>query len=220
MSNPEYRRKDNQRLQGRLEIRLAEVGCGGNPERTMPRRFWTYAAAVCLLLAGTGCGSSYQLAKTVGALSVLPEDRVFPTKPKFTVQPVTVADGEGIDFEAVYYLDNRSIPGVSIDGGNYFRFWPDGRVMERCAGRKPSTEDADQFLGAWLGYYQVNEGKLVLEFFAPEPVKYRWNYWKLEAVLQGDQIRLQRGERNRKSETKNRVYVRVPLKGMERLPDW
>jgi len=99
-----------------MENNLAEVVFGGNPRMTIVKRFWIYAAVVCQLLAGTGCGSSYQLAKTVGALSVLPEDRVFPTKPKFTVQPVTVADGEGIDFEAIYYLDNRSIPGVSIDG--------------------------------------------------------------------------------------------------------
>jgi len=93
-------------------------------------------------------------------------------------------------------------------------------MMQRFAGRRPTAEEADQFVGAWLGYYQVKEGKLVLEFFAPEPVKYRWDYWKIEAALQGDQIRLQRGERNRKSETMNRVYVRHPLKGMERLPDW
>lgn len=193
---------------------------GGNAGQTIVKRFWTYAGLICLLLASLGCGTSYQLARTVNSLAPMPDGRVFPSKPKFTVLPEPVATGAGIDFEAVYYLDHRTLPGVSSDGGSYLRFWPDGRVMEQFAGGKPTATDADSFYGAWMGYYRIKEGKLEIELFAPKLSEYRWTYWRVEAVLEGDLIRSNQEEINRRVKTIDRSYFKLAVPGMKRMPDW
>ncbi len=174
---------------------------------------------ICLLLVSMGC-ESYQLARTANSLAPMPDGRVFPAKPKFTVLPEPVANGAGIDFEAVYYLDHRTLPGVSSDGGSYLRFWPDGRVMEQFAGAKPTATDADSFYGAWMGYYRIEEGKLEIELFAPKLSDYRWTYWRVEAVLEGDLIRSNQEEINRRVKTIDRSYFKLAVPGMKRMPDW
>ncbi|MCD6051901.1 MAG: hypothetical protein K0Q55_3310 [Verrucomicrobia bacterium] len=173
------------------------------------RSFWKYAMVVFLVLTGTGCVASYQLISRTGTLKKLPEGRYLPARPEFTVQPEVVATSAGIDFEAVYHLDHT-----------YLRFWPDGKVIRRFVGNRPMSDEADQFDSGKLGYYQVKDGKVVMEFFAPQPVDFRWTYWTLKGEIQGDQIRLVREEWNRKSEAKDVVYTKHPVKGMKRMPDW
>lgn len=184
------------------------------------RRFATLVLVVGLMVLAGGCGSSYELSRTVGALTELPEGRVFPREPKFTIQPESVGNDAGLDFAAVYYLDHSTLSGVTSNGGRYLRFWADGRVMLRFTGRKPTAADADQYDGGWLGYYQVKDGNVVIELFAPTPREYRWGYWKIEAEIDRDKLRLIQGERKRKVEAINRTYVKLPLTGMKRTTDW
>lgn len=172
-----------------------------------------------LLLASSGCAG--KMAKRAAAMVPMTEDRVFPAKPKFTVSPEVVSADAGIDFEAVYYREHKVDRGVTSDRGSYFRFWPDGRVMFRLLGRKPmAASEPDQFDGVWLGYYQVKEGKLAMEFFAPVEEKYGWDYWKIEAVVQAGEIRSVSEEKNRKKVVVERVYTKEVVKGMKRGADW
>lgn len=171
-----------------------------------------------LLLVGTGCMSS--LEKRANAMVPMTEDRVFPAKPKFTIQPEAVSVGTGIDFAAVYYREHKLDPGITSDRGSYFRFWADGRVVFRLMGRKPMALEADQFDGVWLGYYQVKEGKLSMEFFAPITEKYGWDYWRIEAVVEGDKIKTVSEEKNRKKVVVEKVYGRHGVEGMKRGTDW
>lgn len=168
---------------------------------------------IAAIMFVVGCSSTVELS----------DHRRFPSDPGFSITPVPFADSSRLDFNAVYYLANNQIPNVTAPGGNYYRFWPNGRVMvtfTRTDG-PPSAEEADKLSSAYLGYYRIDGNRIEMEFFAPDPGKGRWSYGRDEAVIGDDgnlvTMRSQMGKHIREDRD---VFRRMPLNGLKRVPDW
>lgn len=153
----------------------------------------------------------------------LSDNRYFPAEPRFSISPGPVSETAGLDFNAVYFLANNQIPQVNSPGGNYHRFWPNGRVMvtfTRTDG-PPSAEEADKLSSAYLGYYRIDGNRIEMEFFAPDPGKGRWSYSRVEAVIgdDGNLVRMRSQMGKHISEDRD-VFLRMPLIGLKRVCDW
>lgn len=153
----------------------------------------------------------------------LPDDRYFPKRPGFSIEPEAVPENSGLDFDAVYYLPHSTVAGMeAYPGGNYYRFWPNGRVLVTFtqAEGPPSAAEADGFRSAYLGYYHVHEGRVTMEFYAPDAGVSDW-YGSVEAFVDKDGNLVKTWSKRGGHVGRARsVFLRVPLAGMKRMPDW
>src|SRR5258705_4393272 len=107
---------------------------------------------VAVLVALIGCRTDVKLS----------EHRHFPKMPNFSVHPHGDYKASGIDFNAVYY--NRHDPPTNsnlITSYNYFRFWPDGKVIVRALDHLPTKTDAEDFTRGYIGYYLITNRTIV-----------------------------------------------------------
>lgn len=151
----------------------------------------------------------------------LSEGRHFPKKPGFTVQPQTNSAEAGLDFNAVYY--SRHEPPTNSDlrvSYNYCRFWPNGRVLGNYTDHVPTKADAENFTHAYLGYYQVTNQNLVIEFFIPNTARFRWDYCREYYQIEGNRLRRLRQEMDGQTLRRTVIYERLPLGILERPADW
>jgi hypothetical protein len=149
------------------------------------------------------------------------DGRVFPRYPAFSIQPEAVSEDAGLDFDAVYYKARDNRPGmVGHPVGDYYRFWPNGRVLKTAArgDGPPAAAEADGFWNADLGYYRVRGNRVEVEFYVPNAAGSY--YFSGPVFIDRDGNLLQIRPRRGKELLRRFVYRRIPLKGMTREPDW
>lgn len=151
------------------------------------------------------------------------ENRVFPREPAFTIMPVNGYSNVGIDYNSVYCVRFESIGKnnkVSVSY-NYYRFWPNGRVLIKSSEYLPTKESVESFEGAYLGYYKVNGRNLVMEFFIPDSGIMDWDYIRTYALIGKDQIIELRSEiRGEREPGEGEVFIKLHLGELVRKPDW
>jgi hypothetical protein len=153
----------------------------------------------------------------------LTERRIWPETPRFTILPATNSAAymeSGIDFAAVYVrnsLNNR--------GFLYYRFWPNGRLLQRSTVECPTLQDVEDFAGAYVGYYSIRGDVIITETFVPAgSPPWACGYSLAESLLRTNEIVRQCSSFNGRSPKDlrqfNLRYVRQPMEGMKRQPDW
>ncbi|MBA4388682.1 MAG: hypothetical protein C0404_11925 [Verrucomicrobia bacterium] len=168
---------------------------------------------VCLICVATGC---------LGPV-VLPEGRAWPAKPAFSIMPssnIVEYTRSGIDFDAVYV-----IPLKTAGGFNYLRFWPTGRLLVRPTDHPPTLIDVEDFTSAFIGYYTVNGDLIKYEVFVPAgSPPWAYGYELIENKLETNSILELRSSFNGSMADDmgkyNLRYVKQPMPGMKRQPDW
>jgi hypothetical protein len=141
--------------------------------------------------------------------------------PNFTVHPHGDYKASGIDFNAVYY--NRHDPPTNsnlVASYNYFRFWPDGRVIVRALDHLPTKTDVEDFTRGYIGYYLITNRTIVTEVFIPNTATFRWDYCRGYAVLTNDEIVELRQEMGRQTLETNDRYRNLSFGELVRQPDW
>jgi hypothetical protein len=172
-----------------------------------------------VVLAMTGCVAVYDQI-TRPRMVILSENRRFPSKPEFTIKPAAVREGAGIGFDAIYYLANDRIHGVQAPGGNYYRFWSNGRVLVNMSSGFPTRAEVEDFTHAYLGYYRLVNNRLEMEFFAPDSAKWRWDYRRVFAKLSDGSL-IELHSRRDDFEIGNlSSYLKYSFGRLERKPDW
>lgn len=168
-------------------------------------------AVTVALAALAGCERPLQLSG----------NRVFPSKPAFSITPEPASKDCGLDFDAVYYLANNEPPVGSGLGGNYYRFWSDGRVLFTFTQTDdpPSAAEADRFQCARLGYYRVRGNQVEIQIYAPNATgRSPYGVVGVHPIDKDGNLvgRLLSGTKD----LGPIVYRRIPVEGMRRAPDW
>jgi len=187
---------------------------------------------------GGALGTGLVVVGLVGCVSswvVLKGGGVFPRNPAFTIVPREYTAEElaraGLRTDGVYMVDRWHPPELDEEvrkywtrwsgslGSGYYRFWANGRTMDRTVwlGVKPedfTAEHADSFERAWLGYYQIlPDGSMEVEYYTSRDV-----YQKKRIRIRNGEIWLRRGEY--KGQPSYLVYRFRPVPGMKTQPDW
>lgn len=177
-------------------------------------KLWKTIGVALALTANLGCETPARLSG----------NRSFPREPAFSIEPETVTESSGLDFDAVYYRANDKMPGQPrYTGGMYYRFWPSGRVLKTATrgDGPPSAAEADGFRLALLGYYRVTGSRVDIELYVFDPGLNQWVYSKVKALIDenGDIVRTSSKIGNRTRESRD-IFVKTRLDGMKRMPDW
>ena len=154
---------------------------------------------------------------------IVSDSRRYPKNPNFSIFPNDQLEQleSLIDFSAIYYkYDFAYWPdGTKIDGYNFMRFWPSGHVYMRVADHIPSREDAENFRTAYMGFYEISGTNLVIEQFVPN-----WGYIKSWGTISSNAIHEYKIERRDGGRCwqypKDYTYIRHPIDGLSREPDW
>ena len=118
------------------------------------------------------------------------------------------------------------IPPGPDDGYNFYRFWPDGRVIHRSAElmHRPTSTDGDDFRDTqgWnfhVGYYTVVGSEIIIELFVAEE---GGTYERKKGVLSADDIAIPSGLKYVGIPRYVYHYERVefPKNAMVQQPDW
>lgn len=153
----------------------------------------------------------------------LTQHRIWPEIPAFTILPSTNAAlylEAGIDFDSVYVrnsLNNR--------GYLYYRFWPNGRVLLRSTVGRPTLEDVETFADASIGYYSTKASIVRSELYVPAgSPPWESGYELVESQIDKDSI-VELNSRFNGSSAKDLLkydlrYIKQPMPGMKRQPDW
>jgi hypothetical protein len=153
---------------------------------------------------------------------IISESRHFPKDPNFTI-PIQDYNNKniGIDFNAIYYYEHETVLyGVSRFSYNYYRFWPNGRVLLNYSNQLPTKEMAENFTNAYIGYYNVERNKLIVELFVPDTGRYEWNYLRVEATIEDNKIIEKLEDGGKFSQPSELSFIKHNLGKLNRTPDW
>lgn len=169
-----------------------------------------FALFLCVLVA-TGC-------RTDTAIS---ENRHVPKSPAFSLRPSDYSGTDLLDFNAIYYTvhEIHSATGAS-KAFNYYRFWPTGHVLSDFADRLPSRSEAEDFSNAYIGFFRLEDHGIVMEFFAPNTGRWKWDYGREYGFIEDGSIIVTNSVIGARSWTNRSVFTRYPIEGLMRKPDW
>ena len=117
-------------------------------------------------------------------------------------------------------------PATLVDGYQFYRFWPDGRVIHRSAmlTHRPTSADGDDFRDSprWnfhVGYYTVVGSQIIIELFVAEE---GGTYERKKGVLSAGGIAIMAGLKYVGIPKYIYHYERVqfPKNVMVQQPDW
>ena len=183
------------------------------------------------LLFSSGCAAFFasDFYASCFEWKVVSDSRQYPKKPIFTVLPSEPSEnGTLLDYSAVYYritedfsfsdlqCGNTNSPTISY---NFMRFWPQGHVYIRVLDHLPSTLEADCFRLADMGFYEVNGTNIIIELYTPH-----WGYISSYGFIDANEINffatVRRDGWRQWRYPQNSRYIKYPIGGMERQPDW
>ncbi|PIE70949.1 MAG: hypothetical protein CSA22_06005 [Deltaproteobacteria bacterium] len=155
----------------------------------------------------------------------LPDGRHIPKKFNFSIAPATddIIESTLIDYNAIYYVKhNDLISGLDQESYSYYRFWPNGRVMEKLSNILPSQDDAEDFSNAEIGYFKIDGTELVIELFIPDTTIMNWGYILIFANIIDGKIVFNKTVSQNKVSTGMDGITYKPLKfdKLSREPDW
>ncbi len=177
------------------------------------RRLPALLFVIVLLISLSGCRTYVWL----------PENRIWPKKPAFGIVPSTnIVEymDSGIDCNSVYVFRLESGRGF-----NYLRFWPNGKMLVRPTVGIPTLQDAESFTNAYIGYYRLTNGTVSSEVFLPAgSPPWACGYEVLESQIEKEVIlhlsSSFNGCRPKDLRKYNIRFVKHPMPGMKRQPDW
>jgi hypothetical protein len=181
---------------------------------------YTVLLMILWVLDLCGCIKDYQNGKLIS------EQRHFPMEPRFTIRPNSIGEysNSALDFEAIYFQIREGI------GYNYYRFWPNGRVLVRAEANLPSREQAESFMDATIGYYHISGNNLVIELYVMNPGINEWDYLIAYAIVEDSDLRETKSvlggrwwyytEEPAKTYQSYYVYRKYKIEGLKRQPDW
>lgn len=182
---------------------------------------------VCLIMALTlsltaGCAVFRAYWEWSSDWTWVSEDRVYPKKTVFTIEPEPAKVHSSLDFSSIYYLwdtwTNRS--GDAVPDCLYMRFWPSGEVCGGfVSGRMPTAQDANSFVGKHMGFYRMDGADIAVEIYSPDCyVASKGTIYIDSLVFREYSNRRSGGYSHRFSRTN--IFARLPLAGMKGQPDW
>jgi len=134
---------------------------------------------------------------------------------------VISAKGRPVNIEDRQYEDYKS-KGFS-HGSFYIRFWANGRIMMRLARIEKENfcaTDADSFVRARLGYYQIlPDGKIEHEMYIYNSGTWEWEYKKEKIQINNGEWWLKTGSKY-KGEPILYGFRFLAILEMEAQPDW
>ncbi|NLB68721.1 MAG: hypothetical protein GX804_03410 [Lentisphaerae bacterium] len=177
---------------------------------------------MAILLFGSGCAAIKTYWEWSSYWMSVSEGRIYPKRPKFSVVPQEPSDSNGLDLDAIYYLwdtwTNRS--GGIVKDCQYMRFWRSGEVYGGFVeNRLPTTSDGDSLQGVRMGFYNLADSNLIVEINTPDCyIVSRGVVYTNRLVFYEYINRLPGGYSSQFNRTN--TFIRLPLSGMSRQPDW
>jgi len=153
------------------------------------------------------------------------EGQHFPKRPNFTIKPHGNYENTGLDFNAIYYDrwehdSGLKVPDIHISY-SYYRFWPNGRVMQKNSeDRLPTKEETEDFTNAILGYYQVSGQNLEMELFIPDSVIWNWDYQRIFGIIDENRIINNRDEIRGETSDFEEIKIKYNLGELTSQPNW
>ena len=151
----------------------------------------------------------------------LPDGRLFPRHPDFTIIPYYDFQDLQLDFSSIYFWKRIiDVEGYrALTNYHYMRFWPTGECMYKSAIGQPIFE-ADSFDSAAMGFYNKSGSNIVFEIYSPQ------SYYRGFGFITSNEIHITRSELKYTTATftysnpEDLRFIRHYVGNLSTQPDW
>lgn len=185
----------------------------------MGGRFWI----ICVLSVGAVVSAGCTLQQMVRNPQLTSDRRWIANGLEHGLPAVPEVAPGGLDYDALYTLERP--PGDRETSVTYIRFWPDGRAIFRTAwGVRLYAFNGDNFSHGLVARWGAEGDHLVVKTLSPgQPWHGEFVTRRAQVVDGGNRLIFyhRRHEAAWGVDTRdNEIFVRQPVPGMRRQPDW